>query len=500
MSPGVIVEEVNSGDWGIGGNALTTEHVHALAAGAGPPALPGRPALGGAGRPACLRAMHELLARALGDGLLDEVVELTRDLIRVDTTNPPGNETLGADVLDAYLARNGVRAERVARDPARANLIARVEGRGTGPTLALVGHTDVVYADPADWSTPPFGGEVHDGHLWGRGALDMKCQTAASAVALAVLARSGWAPNGDVLLIAEADEEDGVDEVGMTWLVRERPDLRCDYALNEASFRFALADGRTIYTLCVSEKMSMPVRVRIARGRRTCVRADARDNALLKLAPVLERLAAYDARAPTAPRARRVAGRAGRPACGDLGERIEHGRAAARRAVAHPARPRGLDDRAHDDERLAQAQRDSGQAGRRVRLPRSARAPSPRSCWASSARRWPTSTSSWSCRDRRSAVRARRSARRSATRSRSGSTSSSRAPLLVPEISTGFTDSHFVREAFGTIAYGFFPFRHTAPELLDTIHAPDERIDVRDLELAVRAFVHCIDRIGSVTA
>jgi acetylornithine deacetylase/succinyl-diaminopimelate desuccinylase-like protein len=72
--------------------------------------------------------------------------------------------------------------------------------------------------------------------------------------------------------------------------------------------------------------------------------------------------------------------------------------------------------------------------------------------------------------------------------------------LLVPEISSGFTDSHFLREAYGTIAYGFFPLRHTAPELLDTMHAPDERIDVRDLELAVRAFVHCIDRIGSVTA
>jgi acetylornithine deacetylase/succinyl-diaminopimelate desuccinylase-like protein len=71
---------------------------------------------------------------------------------------------------------------------------------------------------------------------------------------------------------------------------------------------------------------------------------------------------------------------------------------------------------------------------------------------------------------------------------------------IVPEISTGFTDSHFMREAFGTIAYGFFPLRYTDPELLDTIHAPDERIDVRDLELAVQAFLHCIDRIGSVTA
>src|SRR3954464_1044849 len=147
--------------------------------------------------------MRDALEKALGDDLLDEVVGLTRALIEVDTTNPPGRESLAVEVLEQYLARNGIESERVARDPARANLIARVRGRGRGPSLALVGHTDVVYADPADWSFPPFGGEVRDGHLWGRGALDMKGQTAANAVALAVLARSGWTPNGDVLMITE---------------------------------------------------------------------------------------------------------------------------------------------------------------------------------------------------------------------------------------------------------------------------------------------------------
>ena len=157
-----------------------------------------------------------------------------------------------------------------------------------------MGHTDVVYADPADWSIPPFAGEVRDGHLWGRGALDMKGQTAASAVALAVLARSGFVPNGDVLLIAEADEEDGVDEVGMSWLVGERPDLRCDYALTEGSFRFELADGRTrLHAL--REREDDDARCACARaappGTPRCRRSG--DNALLKLAPVLERLAAY---------------------------------------------------------------------------------------------------------------------------------------------------------------------------------------------------------------
>ncbi len=102
--------------------------------------------------------MRDVLSQALGADLLDEVVGLTRDLIRVDTTNPPGSETLAVQVLEEYLARNGIESERAARDPARANLIARVRGRGTGPSLALVGHTDVVYADPADWSVPPFAG------------------------------------------------------------------------------------------------------------------------------------------------------------------------------------------------------------------------------------------------------------------------------------------------------------------------------------------------------
>ncbi len=441
--------------------------------------------------------MHELLARALGDDLLGEVVGLTRDLIRVDTTNPPGNETLGADVLDAYLSRNGVQAERVARDPRRANLIARVKGSGTGPTLALAGHTDVVYADPADWSSPPFGGELRDGHLWGRGALDMKGQTAAGAVALAVLARSGWVPNGDVLLIAEADEEDGVDEVGMSWLVGERPDLRCDYLITESSVRYLLADGRTIYTLIVGEKKTMPVRVVVRGVAGHASVPTLGDNALPKLAPVIERLAAYEPVRRPSPELDAVLDVVA-PGPGSLEERIERGRAqhpelwhtlpavagstivptmtgASRKRNVIPAEAwveydcrvlPGTDP----DELLGEFRAALGDLDVRLELPEQPLG---------------------------------------GTRSPFGTPLSDAlaewveelepGALLVPDLSTGFTDSHFVREAFGTIAYGFFPLRHTAPELLDTAHAPDERIDVRDLELAVRAFVHCIDRIGSVT-
>jgi acetylornithine deacetylase/succinyl-diaminopimelate desuccinylase-like protein len=442
--------------------------------------------------------MHDLLSQALGDDLLGEVVGLTRDLIRLDTTNPPGNETPGAELLEAYLARNGVQAELVARDPARANLVARVRGRGTGPSLALAGHTDVVYADPADWSLPPFSGEVHDGHLWGRGALDMKGQTAASAVALAVLARSGWQPNGDVLLIAESDEEDGVDEVGMSWLVRERPDLHCDYALTEANYRLALADGRRLYTLVVAEKMTMPVRV-TARGVAGHASVPTLgDNALVKLAPVLERLAAYAPVRRTSPELEALLDVLA-PGDGPLEERIERGR--AQHAELWHLLP--------------------ALAGSTI-VPTMAGASRKRNVIPAQAyieydcRVLPGTEVEELLGEFRSALAGLDVDLELAEPPLGGTRSAFDTPLrdalaewvdelepgalLTPDISTGFTDAHFLREAFGTIAYGFFPLRHTAPELLNTIHAPDERIDVRDLELAVRSFVHCIDRIGSVVA
>jgi acetylornithine deacetylase/succinyl-diaminopimelate desuccinylase-like protein len=138
-----------------------------------------------------------------------EVTELLSRLIQVDTTNPPGNETAAAELLRDYLEASGVECELYARVPERANLVARLRGRGDGPTLLLLCHTDVVLADPREWSVPPFSGEVRDGEVWGRGALDMKGQVAANAVAIASLAREGFEPAGDLIFAATADEEVG---------------------------------------------------------------------------------------------------------------------------------------------------------------------------------------------------------------------------------------------------------------------------------------------------
>ena len=104
----------------------------------------------------------------------------------------------------------------------------------TSPSLAFVGHTDVVPVDARDWTHPPFEGVVDDaGYLYGRGALDMKGEVAARAVALKELARSGWRPRGDLWFLAVADEEDGMADVGMRWLLEHRPDIRPDLSVNE---------------------------------------------------------------------------------------------------------------------------------------------------------------------------------------------------------------------------------------------------------------------------
>ena len=105
-----------------------------------------------------------------------EVVDLFTALLRVDTTNPPGNETACALVLQDYLARNGIESTLVGETPARQNLVARLDSARPGPTLTLMGHMDVVPADAAEWSVPPFGGLVKDGYVWGCGATDMKNQ------------------------------------------------------------------------------------------------------------------------------------------------------------------------------------------------------------------------------------------------------------------------------------------------------------------------------------
>jgi acetylornithine deacetylase/succinyl-diaminopimelate desuccinylase-like protein len=227
------------------------------------------------------------------EALQRETTEVLAKLVQFDTVNPPGDERACQEWLASYLTDAGLEVELAGASPERPNLVARLPSGTPGPVLGYLSHVDTVLADAGDWEHDPWGGEVHDGFLWGRGSLDMKSQTAAEAVAAATLAREGWRPaRGELKVISVVDEEVGGAE-GAVWLCRNRPDLaKADYLLNEGGGQISPYGDRLLYGVCCAEKGTFRFRVK-ARG----VAGHASvpgfgDNALVKLAPVLETLAA----------------------------------------------------------------------------------------------------------------------------------------------------------------------------------------------------------------
>ena len=184
-----------------------------------------------------------------------DVVDLLGDLIRFDTTNPPGNESACVAHVQRMLEEAGVETRIVAKDDARPNLIARVRGAGEAPPLLLYGHVDVVTTSGQDWTHPPFGGELVDGWVWGRGALDMKGGVAMIVDAFLRAARGEIRPRGDVILAILSDEENGGD-FGARFLAQEHADLfeGVRHALGEFGGASQTIGGRRFYPIQVAEK------------------------------------------------------------------------------------------------------------------------------------------------------------------------------------------------------------------------------------------------------
>ncbi len=153
----------------------------------------------------------------------NEALTWLQDYLRVDTVNPPGNESRAVDFLGAILTAEGISWQSAESAPGRGNLWARLKG-GDKPALILLQHTDVVPADPKYWTTDPLSGEIRDGYLWGRGALDMKGTGISQLAAFVNLHRSGLLLNRDVVLVATADEEAG-GHYGAGWLLQEHPEI-----------------------------------------------------------------------------------------------------------------------------------------------------------------------------------------------------------------------------------------------------------------------------------
>src|SRR3954471_20008426 len=413
--------------------------------------------------------------------LEQRTTELLQRLIRFNTVNPPGNEEEAQHFLRDTLEAAGFECELLAAVEGRPNLIARLPGGSDGPTLCLLGHVDTVLADADDWSVDPWAGELRDGCVWGRGALDMKGQVAAEVAAAVSLASEGWRPeSGELLVIVTADEEVGAAH-GAKWLCEQRPDhVRCDFLVNEGGGpSFSFGDER-YYLVEIGEKgvFRFTLTTHGAAGHASMPRIG--DNALSKLAPFIEALADGRAELDRSDEADALAAALGLDAETAVRELEEADprlailfeptlgvtfaptmAAASEKINVIPARaqlqvdcrvPPGLGED-HVRRRLTER---VGENGYEVSFGES--------------------------------VEGNASPLESPLMDHIRDFVSSEEPgaELVPYVMPGFTDSRWFREAFpDCVAYGFFPMR--SMELFEAaplMHGKDERVRVEDLGLA----------------
>ena len=381
--------------------------------------------------------------------------------------------------------------------PERANLVARLRGNGTGPRLALLSHTDTVPAEPAHWTLDPWSGEVRDGEIWGRGALDMKGQVAAAAVAIASLAREGLRPGGDLIFVAAADEEVGVD-VGCSWLCREHPEaVRAEYVINEGAGDRVELGGKVLYLCSAAEKMSSPFMLRVHGRTGHASLPGIADNALVKAAALIERLGAFTPEPRLEPEVEElwklVTGEPAPPP----GELVARSAAIDPLAVElieplvgmtvsptmiSASQTRNVIPALCEltvDCRLLPGQT-QGEAEKVIRAVLGEGDYELEWVEGTGGTRSPRDTPLWD-----------------AIESWVADVEPGARPA--PICSSGFTDSHWLRSEFGSVAYGFFPMRHMDPQVATRlVHSVDERARIDDLELGTEFLRHAARVIGSL--
>lgn len=228
-----------------------------------------------------------------GSGAGDEALALLQDLIRLETVNSPDRpirEIEAARLLQARFEEAGLECDVLESAPGRGNIVTRLKGDGSGGgPILLSAHLDVVPADAARWTHPPFAAGIHDGYLYGRGAVDMLNMAAMSAVTLLLLKRSGATLTRDVIFAGVADEEAG-SEFGSLWLVRNHPELvRAEYALSEIGGFTLHSGGKRFYPVQVAEKGIAWLTIR-ARGSAGHGSMPNPDNPIPKIARAAELL------------------------------------------------------------------------------------------------------------------------------------------------------------------------------------------------------------------
>ncbi len=223
------------------------------------------------------------------DLVREQTTTLAQDLIRFDTTNPPGNEMPCIEYIGAVLQREGIEPVVLESAPGRGNLVARLKSDGTLPPLLLMGHVDVVPAEADKWERPPFSGELVDGIVWGRGATDMKQMVAMELMVVLLLKRQGVPLKRDVIFMANADEEAG-GRMGAGWMAMTHPDLiRAEYAINEGGATSIVLDGQVFYVCSTAEKGAARFTLR-GRGQPGHASQPHGENALLPLSKAVAAL------------------------------------------------------------------------------------------------------------------------------------------------------------------------------------------------------------------
>lgn len=224
-----------------------------------------------------------------------ESIEKLRAYLRVDTSNPPGTESRGVDWLKKLFDAEGIAYESAESAPGRGNIVARLRGTGGEPALILLSHIDVVPVNEEFWTVPAFSGELRDGHIWGRGAVDMKAQGIANLMACLLLHRAKVPLRRDVIFLATADEEAG-GEWGAGWVAREKPEwIRgAGFLLNESAFSPVGADGRPLY-IGIAPTEKTPAWLKLtATGTPGHGSIPRPDSAVNRLIAALERLRTYE--------------------------------------------------------------------------------------------------------------------------------------------------------------------------------------------------------------
>ncbi|MEK6322907.1 MAG: M20/M25/M40 family metallo-hydrolase [Acidobacteriota bacterium] len=224
----------------------------------------------------------------------DEVVKILSGFVRIDTSNPPGNETKGAEYLKAILDREGIASEIFEMEPGRGNIVARLKGNGKKKPLLLMGHIDVVGVEREKWTVDPFGGVIKDGYIYGRGSSDDKGMTSACLEVFLLLHRLKVPLDRDIIFLAEAGEE-GTSTVGIDYMVAQHWDkIECEYALNEGGTIYAL-DGKVKYVgVATTEKVPRGFRL-VARGTSGHGSVPRLDNAITHLSAAVAKVGNWQA-------------------------------------------------------------------------------------------------------------------------------------------------------------------------------------------------------------